>query len=517
MLRKLSDFGGRLPGAASLLALAGYAFVVGAGGYLIADFAERSARTATHAIDAAIKQAADAAEISADPQSALPRALRTANRITAAEVAESAAFTHARPAPRFVEQLDTQHVEQLKQQVSERVVEDDSEPWFSGEQQTYRTMCVRMCDGAYFQVSYSTTRDRFQHDESACAARCGSPTKLFYQRNPGGSPETMKDRSGRSYLALPTAFQFRRGSVSGCGCRAEAWEQASKDRHRLYALEQQQADGKSVDVAELSRLRQQVATAAGSRIDIAAVPASAHEARSRDDGAASALRSSVAEVSFVSARTVVSMIPVSLAAPVTTATLPADDAIVLDAAQAVRLRPTEDGDVALKPIDSTPSTDAVVADKIPASKPDGAQQVVSKGAWSRNSASFKRTKADRQLKQEKGPLVLDASLGPAEKNAVQGDEADAAAETDRQSAAADRPDATGKKASKSVKAGKTLKAEKLAKFDKSGKAGGFGMEQVVLRKLPIEVAEKPIWGVGRNARHLTRGGSAFETFARNFY
>lgn len=477
-----------MTGAAPLLALSGYAFVVGVGGYLIAGVAEDNARTATHAIDAAITQAADAIAVSADPQSSLPRALRNANKITVGESAESTAFTHARPAPRFVEQLEQEQVEELKQQVSERVLEEGSHRWFSGEQQTYRTMCVRLCDGAYFQVSYSTTRDRFAHDEAACAARCGSPAKLFFQRNPGGAPETMKDRSGRSYLALPTAFQFRRGKISGCSCRAEAWEQASKDRHKLYALEQKQAEGKPVDVAELSRLKEQVATAATVRFEMAAVSGNA-----RYHDAPSPANSKVADVSALTARTAVSMIPVSLAAPITTAALPAEDIRMLDAAEAVSQREggsQRAGDGVLTPVELAPLADATLAAKIPASKMAGAQKASGKDA-SRNSFAIKGANAGSKIKKANVPPL------PVAKHAVQG-----VAESNDADA-----DMLGPVAASSEK------SSKLANARKSRVAAS----QQARRKLPIEVAEHPIWGVGRNARHMPEGNSAFETFARNFY
>lgn len=71
----------------------------------------------------------------------------------------------------------------------------------------------------------------------------------------------MRDRSGRSYLALPTAFQFRQGPVAGCSCKAEPWEAASRDRHRMLAMEADVAVGKQVDTVELAALRESLAHA----------------------------------------------------------------------------------------------------------------------------------------------------------------------------------------------------------------------------------------------------------------
>src|SRR4030088_868664 len=37
---------------------------------------------------------------------------------------------------------------------------------------TFRTVCVRTCDGAYFPVSFATVQARFQDDEKSCKALC---------------------------------------------------------------------------------------------------------------------------------------------------------------------------------------------------------------------------------------------------------------------------------------------------------------------------------------------------------
>ena len=85
---------------------------------------------------------------------------------------------------------------------------------------TYRTVCVRPCDGYYFPISFSTTPDRFPEDAQTCAARCpGTDAKLFFYSNPGGSPEEMQSIDGSSYSALPTAFLFRTEFNPSCGCR----------------------------------------------------------------------------------------------------------------------------------------------------------------------------------------------------------------------------------------------------------------------------------------------------------
>ena len=51
---------------------------------------------------------------------------------------------------------------------------------------TYRTVCVRTCDGAYFPVSFATVPARFPDDEKTCKALCPAAEAVLYtHRNPG--------------------------------------------------------------------------------------------------------------------------------------------------------------------------------------------------------------------------------------------------------------------------------------------------------------------------------------------
>lgn len=99
----------------------------------------------------------------------------------------------------------------------------------------YTTMCVRLCDGSYFPVSYATTRSKFGEDQKACDQSCDAPSKLFVFETVGGSVETMEDVRGNPYKDLATAFQFRVSYDPSCKCRAHPWEQEAQDRHRKYA------------------------------------------------------------------------------------------------------------------------------------------------------------------------------------------------------------------------------------------------------------------------------------------
>lgn len=100
---------------------------------------------------------------------------------------------------------------------------------------TYRTLCVRMCDGFYFPISYATSSANFVNDAEKCAASCGGEARLFYYPNPGGEVEGMLDMTGRAYASYPAAFKYRNTLVEGCQCRPQPWTEAERARHRAYA------------------------------------------------------------------------------------------------------------------------------------------------------------------------------------------------------------------------------------------------------------------------------------------
>jgi uncharacterized protein DUF2865 len=106
---------------------------------------------------------------------------------------------------------------------------------------TYRTLCVRLCDGFYFPISARVQRGRLHHDSRACMQRCDGEARLFYHPTEGGSIETMTDLRGRRYADLPNAFRYRKTLVAGCGCRAPPWSAESAMRHEDYKAQAAQA------------------------------------------------------------------------------------------------------------------------------------------------------------------------------------------------------------------------------------------------------------------------------------
>lgn len=112
----------------------------------------------------------------------------------------------------------------------ETVVEPEMDPAEGGGRvSTYRTVCVRTCDGFFFPISYQTSQNAFKRDEAICQATCpGAEAKLFSYPNPGGKLEMASDVDGQPYTKLENAFRYRKEFVQGCSCKPEGmdWAQA---------------------------------------------------------------------------------------------------------------------------------------------------------------------------------------------------------------------------------------------------------------------------------------------------
>ncbi|CAL8973394.1 hypothetical protein RHODGE_RHODGE_03775 [Rhodoplanes serenus] len=94
---------------------------------------------------------------------------------------------------------------------------------------TYRTLCVRTCDGYYFPISFQATPARFADDEQACQKLCpAAEVQLFTHRNPGEEVGQAVSLAGRSYRDLPTAFRYRQSLDQACSCRkpGQSWAEA---------------------------------------------------------------------------------------------------------------------------------------------------------------------------------------------------------------------------------------------------------------------------------------------------
>jgi hypothetical protein len=107
---------------------------------------------------------------------------------------------------------------------------------------TYRTVCVRSCDGAYFPISFATVPARFPDDEKTCKALCpAAEANLYAYRNPGEDMNQAVSISGQPYATSPNAFRFRQEFNPSCACKAagQTWSDALKTIDDKAAAEQQ--------------------------------------------------------------------------------------------------------------------------------------------------------------------------------------------------------------------------------------------------------------------------------------
>jgi hypothetical protein len=94
---------------------------------------------------------------------------------------------------------------------------------------SYRTLCVRTCDGFYFPISFSTSPARFGDDAQTCQRLCpAAETMLFTHRNPGEEVSQAISVTGAAYTDLPNAFKYREAYNPSCSCRAsgQSWADA---------------------------------------------------------------------------------------------------------------------------------------------------------------------------------------------------------------------------------------------------------------------------------------------------
>jgi hypothetical protein len=101
-------------------------------------------------------------------------------------------------------------------------------------------MCVRLCDGYYWPISFATEKANFERDSRTCTQSCDSPAALYYYPNPGGEPEEMISLRGKLYKDLGTALLYRATYDASCKCRPHPWEAESIERHQRYAQQKQQ-------------------------------------------------------------------------------------------------------------------------------------------------------------------------------------------------------------------------------------------------------------------------------------
>src|SRR6266481_4679329 len=141
---------------------------------------------------------------------------------------------------------------------------------------TFRTVCVRTCDGAYFPISFATVPARFPDDEKTCKALCpAAEASLFTYRNPGEDINQAVSINGQPYASSPNAFRYRQEFNPSCACKAagQTWSDALKSIDDKAAAEQQGDIIVTEESAKkMSRPQTKPATTAARKGTTAAVP-----------------------------------------------------------------------------------------------------------------------------------------------------------------------------------------------------------------------------------------------------
>jgi hypothetical protein len=139
-------------------------------------------------------------------------------------------------------QLDAQaqalaaEIEVLKAQIDQSAVRAserrDSHPYLfathTKPNMSYRTFCVRECDGFYYPLHESSAPASFLADEAQCQSSCSSPAKLFYSSLASDDAAEMVSLTGERYGDLTNAFRYRSEYVSGCACKPKPWTAEAK-------------------------------------------------------------------------------------------------------------------------------------------------------------------------------------------------------------------------------------------------------------------------------------------------
>jgi hypothetical protein len=85
----------------------------------------------------------------------------------------------------------------------------------------YRTLCVRVCDGYYFPLSFSTKRQRLQDDAARCLSQYGPGEATLYYHSSGSDSSQAVSLDNERYADQPYAFAYRQAFYPQCQARLE--------------------------------------------------------------------------------------------------------------------------------------------------------------------------------------------------------------------------------------------------------------------------------------------------------
>jgi Protein of unknown function (DUF2865) len=112
-----------------------------------------------------------------------------------------------------------------------RVIDGDDGQELQELGRSYRTTCVRTCDGYFFPMSYAASLADFERDQKSCNARCpGTEMQVFFHEEdtrrvlaPGAddSARMISTVTGKRYSDLPSAYLYKSVDAprpADCGC-----------------------------------------------------------------------------------------------------------------------------------------------------------------------------------------------------------------------------------------------------------------------------------------------------------
>lgn len=133
---------------------------------------------------------------------------------------------------------------------------------------TFRTICVRLCDGYYYPLSNTSSRQRFAQDAEKCTGQYGpGQASLFYHPYPNGDASQAVSLDGQRYFDQPYAFAYRTQYMPHCAAQLHTGLAALGERVRAAALV-----GGSVAAPLPASLGEQFEAAARARMEAFSVP-----------------------------------------------------------------------------------------------------------------------------------------------------------------------------------------------------------------------------------------------------
>lgn len=132
----------------------------------------------------------------------------------------------------------------------------------------FRTICVRLCDGYYYPLSNTSSRQRIAQDAGRCMSQYGPhQASLFYHPYPNGDISQAISLDGERYFNQPFAFAYRTQYMPHCAAQLHTGLAALGERLQAAALV-----GENVAAPRPASLGEQFEAAARARMEIFSVP-----------------------------------------------------------------------------------------------------------------------------------------------------------------------------------------------------------------------------------------------------